>query len=191
MSFLSLRTHRAVSEACAAVSPSDGSTAGFDSGCSEGKGCEREDGIVTDSEQAGDLDHLAEKEAGEDLGSQKLQELKVCTNEIMAEVPKNQEEAGLAEANCSSAMSFCTSQDEKTVHLQALLLQVDSVTGTRDEKEEEISGNVFSGDGADKNASCSHTSMGELNCGSVEICETAATPSVSERKDSVSSGAKT
>ncbi|XP_076741250.1 uncharacterized protein LOC101465306 isoform X3 [Maylandia zebra] len=175
---------RAESEACASVSPSDGSTAGFDSGCSEGKGSEREDGIVTDSEQAGDLDHIAEKEAGEDLGSQKLQELKVCTNEIMAEVPKNQEEAGLAEANCSSAMSFCTSQDEKTVHLQALLLQVDSVTGTRDEKEEEISGNVFSGDGADKNVSCSHTQMGGLNCGSVEICESAATPSVSERKDS-------
>lgn len=190
MSFLSLRTHRAESEACAAVSPSDGSTAGFDSGCSEGKGYEREDGIVTDSEQAGDLDHLAEKEAGEDLGSQKLQELKVCTNEIMAEVPKNQEEAGLAEANCSSAMSFCTSQDEKSDG-QARLLQVDSVTGTRDEKEEEISGNVFSGDGADKNASCSHTQMGGLNCGSVEICETAATPSASERKDSVSSGTKT
>lgn len=185
-----MRTHRAESEACAAVSPSDDSTAGFDFGCSEGKGCEREDGIVTDSEQAGDLDHLTEKEAGEDLGSQKLQELKVCTNEIMAEVPKSQEEAGSAEANCSSAMSFCTSQDEKSDG-QALLLQVDSVTGTRDEKEEEISGNVFSGDGADKNASCSHTSMGGLNCGSVEICETAATPSVSERKDSVSSGAKT
>ncbi|KAL3996065.1 tripartite motif-containing protein 35 [Sarotherodon galilaeus] len=177
------RTHRAESEACAAVSPSDGSTAGFDSGCSEGKGCEHEDGIVTDSEQAGDLDHLAEKEAGEDLGSQKLQQLKVCTNEIMAKVPKNQEEAGSAEANCSSAMSFCTSQDEKSDG-QAPLLQVDSVTGTRDEKEEGMNGNVFSGDGADKDASCSHTLMGGLNCGSVELCETAATPSVSERKDS-------
>ncbi|XP_030597995.1 uncharacterized protein LOC115788989 [Archocentrus centrarchus] len=169
------------------VGPSDGSTAVCDPDCSVGKGFECEDGFVTGSEPAGNSDQLAEKEVGGNLDSQTLQELKARISEVTDEIPEKPEEGGSAKGKCSSAVSFCTSRDDKSDNwdaVEAPLLQVKSVTGTRDEKKEEMSGDVVGGDGADEGASCSRTQPGGLKCGSVELREAAATPSVSERKDS-------
>lgn len=185
--------HRTESEAPGAVGPSDGSTAVCDPGCSEGKGCEREDGFVADSEQAANSDQPEEKGVGENSSSQTLQERKARGNEGTAEIPEKHEEDCSAEAACSSAISLCISRDEKTGNwdaVEAPLLQVKGTTGTRDEKKEEMSANVEGVDGADEGASCSHTQPAGLKCGSVELCEAAATPSVSERKDSVSNGTR-
>lgn len=164
-----------------------------DPGCSKGKSSEAEGGTAPGPEQTGDTesDPPAEEEEEEQ------QELEGHAAEIMAEKPQEQMkdgEDGSAVVHQSPAITFYSNpnplihshQNEETQN-QSAVEQANSVTRTRDE---ELTGDTGHSDGAEAGASSTDTRSGGFNCGSVELCEAAVTPSGSERKDSVSGGTR-
>ncbi|XP_044047289.1 uncharacterized protein LOC122873949 isoform X2 [Siniperca chuatsi] len=185
---------RAETEVHIAVTTSDGTSTVCDPGCSKGKSCGAEGGIVSGPEQTDDMmsDPPAEEEEEELLGNQEQQELEARTAEIMTEKPQEQMkdgEDGSEVVNQSPAITFYSNptQNEETENLDAIeaaLLQVNTVTRRRDEKKEELTGGAGDGDGAEAGASSTDTLSAGFNCGSVELCRAAVTPSGSERKDS-------
>lgn len=169
-----------------------------DPGCSKGKSGEAEGGRVPGPEQTDDTDPPAEEEEGKLLGNQEQQEPEGHIVEIMAEKPQEQTkdgDDGSVVVDQSPAITpFCSNpiQNKKTESQDAIesaLLQVINVTRARHEKKEELTGDVGDCDGAE--AGASSTWSGGFNCGSVELCRAAVTPTGSQRKDSVSGGTRT
>ncbi|XP_037620271.1 chromatin assembly factor 1 subunit A-A-like isoform X1 [Sebastes umbrosus] len=183
---------RAETEVHIAATTSDGTSAVSDPGCSKGKSCEVEGGIVPGPEQTDDTksDPPAQEEL---LGNQEQQECEGGTAEIVAEKPQEQMrggEDGSAAVDQSPAITFYShlTKNEETENqdaIEAVLPQVNSVTGTRDEKKEELTGDAADEDGAQAGASSTDTRSEEFNA--VELCKAAATPGGSERKDSCDS----
>ncbi|XP_070782438.1 uncharacterized protein [Enoplosus armatus] len=96
-------------------------------------------------------------------------------------------EDGSAVVDESPAVTFYsnpTPNEENLDAIKAALLQANSVTKTRDEKKEELTGDAGDGVGAEAGASSIDTRSGGFNCGSVELCGAAVTPGGSDRKDS-------
>ncbi|XP_078133611.1 uncharacterized protein LOC144535167 [Sander vitreus] len=180
---------RAETEVHIAVPTSDETGTVCDPGCSKGKSCEVEGGIVPDPEQSGDTksDPPAEEEL---LGNQEQQELEGRTAEIVAEKPQEQikdGEDGSALVDQSPAFTFDSNptQNEETENrdaIKAALPQVNSATRAKDEKKEELTADAGDSDGPKADTSFTDTRSAEFN--TVELCEAAVTPSGSERKDS-------
>ncbi|XP_023131026.2 uncharacterized protein si:ch211-286b5.2 [Amphiprion ocellaris] len=153
-------------------------------GCSEARSCEAAGGTMPDPEPTGSSgsDQLAEEEERKRLGNKEQQELRGSTAEVLIEIPEKQSkmgEDGSTEVDSCSAIIFYTKQEsENQDAINAALLLANSVTMTRDEKKEKTS-EAVGGDGAKE----ADTQSGGFNWSSVELCEAAVTPSVSERKD--------
>ncbi|XP_072240427.1 uncharacterized protein [Leuresthes tenuis] len=179
---------RAESEVHFAVTTSDGTSSVCDPGCSEGKGSEAEVGTVPGPELNGNPKsrQLTEEEEGENLGNQELRELKETTAEKMAEMPEEQVkrgEFGPAEVHLSSASTSHTNQNEEGDNqdaIKAAVPQMNSVAKTEEEWKGEMGSDTTCGE---EEASSTDTKSEGLNCGSVELCEAAVTPSVPERND--------
>ncbi|XP_028446487.1 uncharacterized protein LOC114563802 isoform X1 [Perca flavescens] len=179
---------RAETEVHIAVPTSDGTGTVCDPGCSKGKSCEVEGGIVPDPEQTGDTksDPPAEDEL---LGNQEQQELEGRTAEIVAEKPQEQikdGEDGSALVNQSPAFTFDSNptENEETENwdaIKAALLQVNGATRAKDEKKEELTADAGDSDGPEAVALSTDTRSAEFTA--VELCEAAVTPSGSGRKD--------
>ncbi|XP_075320607.1 uncharacterized protein LOC142379348 [Odontesthes bonariensis] len=183
---------RAESEVNFAVATSDGTSSVCDPGCSEGKGSEAEVGTVPVPELTGNpksrklTEEEEEEEEGENLGNQDLWELKETTAEKMAEMPEEQVKSAKfdpAEVHLSSASTSHTSQNEEDDNqdaIKATVPQMNSVARTEEEMKGEMVGDAMCGE---EGASSMDTKSEGLNCGSVELCEAAVTPSVPERND--------
>lgn len=161
-----------------------------DPGCSKGQSYEAEGIIAPGPEKNCDTesDRPAEDEEEEQ------QEVEECTAEIMDEKPQDQMKDGSAVVDQSPDITFYSNPNplihsltENGGAIPAALLQLNSVTRTRDE---ELTGGAGDSDRAEAGASSTDTWSGGFNCGSVELCEAAVTPSGSERKDSVSCGTR-
>lgn len=186
-------THRAETEVRIVVTTSDGTSTVCDPCCSKGKRCEAEGGIACGLEQPGDTksDPPAEEEI---WGNQEQQELEEHTAEIMPQraheqVKEGQDGPEVVIQSPATALYSKSTQNEETKNLDAIetaLLQVKTVTRTRDEKKEELTRDAGDADGAEAGASSTDYRSARFNCGSVELCGAAVTPSGSERNDSVS-----
>ncbi|XP_018520223.1 uncharacterized protein LOC108875657 isoform X1 [Lates calcarifer] len=182
------RDDRAETEVHIAATTSAETSTMCDPGCSEEKSCGAKGDTNPGPKQSGEpkSDPLAQEEVEEQLGSWERQENEGSTTEIMTTAPEKQskdKEERSAEADCSPALSFYTNQtknedtEKKEDGSKTASLQVDDETKTRAEQKEEI------GFGADDGAEVEGTSSTGFNCGSVKLCDTAVTPSGSERKE--------
>ncbi|KAM3623944.1 uncharacterized protein V6R79_017205 [Siganus canaliculatus] len=136
-------------------------------GSNEGS-CEAERGSTLSPEQTADTrsDPSAEEEL---LGIQEQRELEGSPAENAAEKPQEEEKNNRRDCSVSAEQSFhssptVTEEAEDLPEVQAANLQSTNVTGFTDEQKEELV-----------------CSTGDLE--SVELCEAAATPGVSEGKD--------
>lgn len=155
--------------------------------CSKGQSCEVEEAIVPCPEQTGDTksDPPAEKDF---LGNQEKQELERHTPERVAHKPQQQMKDGRdgSEAEDQSSAISCYSnpfpskETENNDAVKAIPLQVNSVSRTSDEKNEEPTC-----DAGDSTLS-TKTKSPRFSCGPVDLCEATVSPGGSERKDSVS-----
>ncbi|XP_022063726.2 histone acetyltransferase KAT6B isoform X1 [Acanthochromis polyacanthus] len=163
---------------------SDGTGTVCSPGYSEGRSCEAEGATVPGPEPTGSSgsDQPAEEEEREHLGNKKQQELGGSTAEVLIEIPEKQskmEEDGSTDVDSSSSLTFYAKREsEKQDAIDAAILLANSVTITRDETKEKTS-EAVDGDGAGE----ADTQSGGLNASSMELCEAAVTPSVSEKKD--------
>ncbi|KAK5899783.1 hypothetical protein CesoFtcFv8_009218 [Champsocephalus esox] len=172
------------------VTTSDGTSAACDP---MGESCEVEGVIAPGAEQTADTkSDPPPTEEEELLENPDQQEPEDSAAEIPAENPQEPiedgEDGSAAAEDQSPAITFYSNptQNEETENgdaMEAAVLQVNSDTRTS-EKKEELTGGA--GDGAEAGASPTDPQSGGSN--TVKLCEAAAPPSGSERKDSVSDG---
>lgn len=154
--------------------------------CSNGQNCEVEEAIVPCPEQTGDTksDLPAEKNI---LVNQEQQELEKCTPESVAHKPQQQMQDGRDGSEAedqSSAMSCCSNpfpsnETENNNAVKAIPLQVNSVSRTSNERNEELTRDA-------EGTLSTKTNSPRVSRGPVDLCEATVSVGGSERKDSVS-----
>ncbi|XP_071359906.1 uncharacterized protein [Trachinotus anak] len=185
---------RAETEVHIAVTTSDGTGTVCEPGCSEGKSCEAEGGTEAVPEQSGapKSDPPAQDEVEEHVWNSEQQEVKGITTEIMTKTPEIQRKDGevrSSEADCSPAVNFdtnppqCEETEKKRDGRESSSLQVHRTTKTISERKEEKIADAHVGAEVE-GASSTFAQTGGFNCGFVELCEAAVTPTGSERKES-------
>ncbi|XP_033949733.1 uncharacterized protein [Pseudochaenichthys georgianus] len=183
---------REETEVLITVTTSDGTSSACDP---MGESCEVEGVIAPGAGQTADTKSdppPTEEEKEELLENPDQQEPEGSAAEIPAENPQEPiedgEDGSAAAEDQSPAITFYSNptqneETEKRDAMEAAVLQVNSDTRTS-EKKEELTGGA--GDGAEAGASPTDPQSGGSN--TVKLCEAAAPPSGSERKDSVSDG---
>ncbi|KAM6939516.1 uncharacterized protein FYW49_007434 [Xenentodon cancila] len=169
---------RAGTEVHITVATSDDTKTVRDPGASQGKSLEAEGGAVTDPELPGNPDScpIAKEEEGGHLENQEVQGLKEPTAKNTDDMPEKEMKNGedmTAEVHLSSAITSETRRNEEHESrdaVEAACPEENSLTRKNDAMC------------CDKDASSANIQCGGLNCGSVEFCEAAVTPSVRETK---------
>ncbi|XP_061587737.1 uncharacterized protein LOC133452441 [Cololabis saira] len=178
MSSLCGEDDRAETEVQITVTTSDETTTMCDPGPSQGKSSEVEGGAASDPELPGNPDscQISKGEEGDHLENQEVQGLKEPTAENRGDMPEEEMKNGedmAEEVQLSSAITSETSQNEEHDNQ-------DAVEAACPEKGSPTRTNGVMCD--DKGASSANSQSGGLNCGSVEFCAAAVTPSVLETK---------
>lgn len=163
-----------------------------DSRNSDGQSSQGKPGLMPAPGQTEDPNSIPPAEKEEHLGSQEQQEPKQSTTETIVKTHEKQMEDGSGKVNQDPAIPFLTNppqnegSGENHDGSQVSSLQMDSVARTRNGKMESMGGDAEDGDGDEERASSTGTCMNQLDCGSVELCNTTVSPGGSEGKDTVS-----